>query len=86
MKKKLVMLFAVIVMSLMFAISANALDATGRCGDDVYWSYDSNTKELVISSTINGLPVTVINIDNNDASDEGFDAFNEICDFAYVLR
>lgn len=34
--------------------------------------------ELVIPSTINGLPVTEIYIDNTDGSDEGFGAFNEI--------
>lgn len=36
-----------------------------------------NITELVISSNINGLPVTVINTSNHDSSDEGFCALNE---------
>ena len=51
MKKKLGLLFAIIVMTLMFAVSANALNETGKCGENVYWNYDSTTKELVISGT-----------------------------------
>lgn len=47
--KKLGLLFAVIVMSLMFAVSVSALEPTGQCGDNVYWEYDETTGELVIS-------------------------------------
>lgn len=49
MKKKFGLLFAVIIMSIMFAMSANALESTGQCGDNVYWNYNSSTGELVIS-------------------------------------
>lgn len=47
--KKLGILFAVLVMSVMFAVSASALEPTGQCGDNVYWEYDETTGELVIS-------------------------------------
>ena len=48
--KKLLLLFAVIVTALVcFALSASALNATGQCGDNVYWEYNSTTGELVIS-------------------------------------
>ena len=33
------------------ASAADELAATGQCGDDVYWSFDSATGELVISGT-----------------------------------
>lgn len=33
------------------ASAANELEATGQCGDDVYWNYDSATGELVINGT-----------------------------------
>ncbi len=47
--KKLGILFAVLIMSLMFAVSASALEPTGQCGDNVYWEYDETTGELIIS-------------------------------------
>ena len=51
--KKLGLLLAVLIMGAMFAISANALDTTGQCGDNVYWNFYSETGELVISGTGN---------------------------------
>ncbi len=48
--KKLFLLLAVIVTAVVcFAFSASALDATGQCGDNVYWEYNAETGELVIS-------------------------------------
>ena len=47
--KKLGLLFVTIIMMMLFAVSANALEATGQCGENVYWTYDETTKELVIS-------------------------------------
>lgn len=46
--KRLGVLFATIVMIILFAMSASALDATGQCGDNVYWNYDSNTGNLIL--------------------------------------
>lgn len=34
-----------------FSVKASALATTGQCGDNVYWNYDSETGELVISGT-----------------------------------
>ncbi|MGN0447565.1 MAG: leucine-rich repeat protein [Acutalibacteraceae bacterium] len=48
--KKLIILASVVVtVMLCFAFSASALDETGQCGKNVYWKYDSSTKELIIS-------------------------------------
>ena len=49
--KKLGLLFVTILMMMLFAVSANALDTKGQCGDDVYWEYNLTSKELVISGT-----------------------------------
>ena len=49
--KKIGLLFATVVMLVLFAMSASALEPTGQCGDNVYWNYDSTTGELVISGT-----------------------------------
>lgn len=48
--KKLLLLTAVIITALVcFVLSASALEPTGQCGDDVYWTYSPKTQELVIS-------------------------------------
>lgn len=47
--KKLGILFATVIMAMLFVVSASALEPTGQCGDNVYWEYDSTTGELVIS-------------------------------------
>ncbi|MBQ8027827.1 MAG: leucine-rich repeat domain-containing protein [Clostridia bacterium] len=47
--KKLGLLFATVLMIMMFAFSASALEPTGQCGENVYWSFDESTGELVIS-------------------------------------
>lgn len=52
-RKKIALLFSVIVMAILFAVSANAgivgLDATGQCGDNVYWEFNENTGELTLT-------------------------------------
>ncbi len=47
--KKIGILFVTIIMALLFVVSASALEPTGKCGDDVYWSFDETSGELVIS-------------------------------------
>lgn len=47
--KKIGILFASLVMLVMCAVSVSALEPTGQCGDNVYWSFDETTGELVIS-------------------------------------
>ena len=47
--KKLGLLFTIVIMAVLFAVSASALEPTGQCGDNVYWSFDETTGELVIS-------------------------------------
>ncbi len=52
--KKLFLLLAVVVTAVVcfaFSASAKTVAATGQCGDNVYWEYDSVTGELVISGT-----------------------------------
>ncbi len=50
--KKIFLFVAVVVTALVcFAVSASALNATGQCGDNVYWEYNITTDELVISGT-----------------------------------
>ena len=49
--KKLGILFATLLMTLFFAVSVSALDATGSCGDNVNWKFNESTGELVISGT-----------------------------------
>ena len=50
--RQVFLLAAVIVTAVVcFAFSAGALDATGQCGDDVYWNYDSETGQLVLSGS-----------------------------------
>ena len=47
--KKIGLLFATIIMMMLFAVSASALDASGSLGDNVTYTYDSTTGEVVIS-------------------------------------
>ena len=47
--KKISLLFAVMIMAIVFAISVNALEPTGQCGDNVYWEFDETTSKLIIS-------------------------------------
>lgn len=49
--KKIGILFVVMLMAMFCAVSASALEATGKCGDNVYWSFDETASELVISGT-----------------------------------
>ena len=49
--KKLGIIFATIVMLMLFVVSASALDASGRCGKDANYTFDSTTGELVITGT-----------------------------------
>lgn len=50
--KKMFLLLAVVVATVIyFAFSVSALDATGQCGENVYWEYDSTTDELVIGGS-----------------------------------
>lgn len=48
--KKIGILFATIIMMTLFSISASAktIESSGKCGDNVYWNYDSVTGEIVI--------------------------------------
>ena len=36
--KKIGMMVAIMIISLMFAMSGSAHEPTGQCGDNVYWS------------------------------------------------
>ena len=47
--KKIGLFFATAIMIVLFAFSVSALEPTGQCGDNVYWSFDESTGELVIS-------------------------------------
>ena len=47
--KKIGFLFATIIMMMLFAVSASALDASGSLGDNVTYTYDSTTGEVVIT-------------------------------------
>lgn len=53
MKKKLIknlmVVLAVVMLCFVVGVTASALEATGQCGDNVYWNYDETTGELVIS-------------------------------------
>ena len=50
-KKSLLAVFAVIVMTVIFCFGASALSSSGSCGKNVTYTYNSTTKELVISGT-----------------------------------
>ena len=47
--KKLGILFATVIMIMLFAMSASALDANGQCGDSVKWTFNESDGKLVIS-------------------------------------
>lgn len=47
--KKIGLLFATVIMMVMFAVSTNALSTTGQCGDNVYWTFDEVIGELIVS-------------------------------------
>lgn len=48
--RKIIMLLAVVMLMIVcFVFGASALEPTGQCGDNVYWSFDESTGELVIS-------------------------------------
>ena len=47
--KKIGILFAAIIITVLFAVSASALEPTGRIGDNVYWTFNETTGELIIS-------------------------------------
>lgn len=52
MKKSVKIVFMSAVLMLMLSLccfGASALETTGQCGDNVYWSFDESTGELVIS-------------------------------------
>ena len=47
--KKISLLFAIVIMSVLFMVSANALDTAGQCGDNIYWDFDSATGTLTLN-------------------------------------
>ena len=49
--KKLGLLLATVIMIMLFTVSASALEATGQCGDNVYWEFDETAGELIISGS-----------------------------------
>ncbi|MBR2417960.1 MAG: leucine-rich repeat protein [Clostridia bacterium] len=49
--KKLGILFATVIMLVLFTVSASALDPSGKCGDNVKWSFDESEGKLTISGT-----------------------------------
>ncbi len=50
--RKLFLLFAVVTTAFVcFAVSASALSSSGQCGDNVSYTYNSTTRELIISGT-----------------------------------
>ena len=49
---KIVLLIAVVITTMVcFVFSAGAATAGGKCGNNVYWNYNTETKELVISGS-----------------------------------
>ncbi len=47
--KNLMLVAVMTVLCMAVAVTASALDETGQCGDNVYWDYNQETGELVIS-------------------------------------
>ncbi len=68
--KNLILVMAMAVLCMAMAVTASALNATGQCGNNVYWAFDESSGELVISGEgkmwdYNGLsPFSSINIKN----------------------
>ena len=50
-KKSLLLLFTVFTLAAVFCFGASALSSSGSCGGSVTYTYNSETKELVISGT-----------------------------------
>ena len=50
-KKILLTLSAVLLFAVVLCFNASALEPTGKCGDNVTWSFDSETGTLTISGT-----------------------------------
>lgn len=47
--KRFGLLFAVLIIGIILSVSAGALEKTGQCGDNVYWTFEESTGELTIS-------------------------------------
>ena len=47
--EKLLLVVVMVVLCMAVDMTASALEPTGQCGDDVYWTFDETTGELVIS-------------------------------------
>ena len=50
-RKFLITFIAVFMLCICFVFGASALQESGQYGDNAYWSYNSETGELVISGT-----------------------------------
>lgn len=50
-KRFLLVFVTILIVVIAAALSSSALDATGQCGDNVYWSFDEATGALTISGT-----------------------------------
>ena len=48
-RKGLMLIIAVMALSVCFVFGVSALDETGQCGDNVYWSFYDSTGELIIN-------------------------------------
>ena len=82
--KKLGLLLAVLLIAVLYCVSASALEPIGQLGNNIYWTYDKNTGELVISgegeipdynSTWQNSEVKSITIENG-ITRIGYDAFS----------
>lgn len=47
--KKVLLVFVMTVLCALFAVSASALETTGQCGENVYWTFNEAEGELIIS-------------------------------------
>ena len=83
-KKLFGMLFIMVALVCVMTLSASALEATGQCGDNVYWNFNESTGELVISgegpmwnqsSLFNGSNIKSVVIEN-DITDIGSYTFS----------
>ena len=50
-KKSLLLLFTIFTLAAVFCLGASALSSSGSCGENVTYTYNSTTKELVISGS-----------------------------------